>query len=185
MKPSDLIQENQQAIESVRKYNKQKQQMLLLQERNYQNLKKGDYVRISLFALNEANARKDDQFRKKFLSQWTKDIYRIQTVIRPTLGRNRYVLEGSNRQFYNDELQKVDLSKLVKNKETNSPIASDKSVATELKDATIYEKPSKHIAEKYLKPRATERSQEKKFREIFGSTPRLRRAVIPPKRLNL
>ena len=64
-------------------------------------------MRISLFALNEANARKDDQFRKKFLSQWTKDIYRIQTVIRPTLGRNRYVLEGSNRQFYNDELQKV------------------------------------------------------------------------------
>ena len=83
----------------------------------------GDSVRISL--QTTAEYRKD-LFRKKYLVQWSKEIYCIATIVQAsTLSSEKYTLFDSkenytNKRYNRYQLQHIDKSKLILN-ETNRP----------------------------------------------------------------
>lgn len=94
------------------------QRSLILEERNLPIIRKGDYVRIALESINKT-VRKDANFRKKFLKQWTARIYQVDKVTRPKVGRPMYIINDpklDKGEFYRDEIQLIDKSKLIKRK---------------------------------------------------------------------
>eukprot|EP01095_Lingulamoeba_sp_RSL-Kostka_P012059 TRINITY_DN4720_c0_g1_i2.p1 TRINITY_DN4720_c0_g1~~TRINITY_DN4720_c0_g1_i2.p1 ORF type:complete len:132 (-),score=9.85 TRINITY_DN4720_c0_g1_i2:258-653(-) len=74
---------------------------------------------VSLSEDYNKTVRKNANFRKKFLKQWTNKIYMVLKVTRPTKGRPMYIINSndlSKKEFYRDELQLINKQKLIKRK---------------------------------------------------------------------
>ena len=90
----------------------------------YPPLDRGDTVRLSLQTTTDY---RKDTFRKKYLTQWTTELYRVVAVIPPAspLTSGKYAVVNQDnlptgRHYFRHQLQKIDPAALIKN-ETHRP----------------------------------------------------------------
>jgi len=112
MKPSIAMHH----VNTVDKRLKELANYKLQQAPKYPPLQVGDSVRLSL--QTTVDYRKDT-FRKKYLSQWSKEIYTISAIIAAQpLSSDRYSIRDKDgktpgRRYFRYQLQKIDLTSLI------------------------------------------------------------------------
>ena len=103
-------------------------------------LKRGTYVRIA--KNTESNYRKDMEFTKKYMKNWSDEVYRIISVSNSKV--HQYRLRDSNDEkldkvYYIDQLLEVDVDKLILPKVQSIPNTRQLSSRSNEVEATTTE----------------------------------------------
>lgn len=97
----------------------------------YTELNIGDTVRIALQTTTEY---RKDTFRKKYLNQWSTEIYKISNLIQPPpLGSRKFIIKDANnnlikRKYFRFQLQKININQLIKTIQQNNQITQQKQI---------------------------------------------------------
>ena len=171
-KPIDLLNPEVNEMREVRQQNQEKTQRYLDETHEFEgHLQVGNNVRVSLFAINPS-IRKTDKFRKKYLANWTKEIYRISAIIRPKqyLQRTQYKLktlndEKINKVFYSNQLLKIDIGSIipVNGPHDDIPLVDDDNITTSLEQWTVRTRATQPIASNKLTRISQQPITEKRY----------------------
>ncbi len=143
----------------------------------YENLKKGDYVRILKTKLD--NTEKNTVFKKHFVSSWSKGLYQIISISKSNdTSRRAYGVQSESSEpltklFFRGDLLKVDPEKLIRVQKKIQPTEGVFDRELHLQKLAEQRKETKRM------PRAKPNLEES------VALTRGKREIIKPKKLDL